>query len=266
MDLDALTHLPGMRTDRFALPGANLHSARGGYVAVRTPDAPSFWYAHRLLIAGPPWDDGVEVWRARWLAENPDPARRPPKAFVCWEQPAPDPSHTDRARAAGVELEMQSVCHHDGALPPLPPRPRDLIVRPVRTAAEWAAVTATSERAFQWSGGFFAWTDSERRRRVARGEAIEWGAFADGALVGHCGLIRGEGEARFQDVAVDPAHHGRKVGAHLLASALRHHAAHHPGEPAWITADLDSRPDRIYRALGFRPVSYTYEVVIEIGP
>lgn len=266
MDLDALAHLPGIRTDRFALPGASLHHARGGYVAVQTPDAPMFWYGHRLLLPGPPWREGVEVWRDRWLAENPDPARRPPKAYLCWEQPALDPAHADRARAAGVELEAQCVSRHDGQLPPLPSRPPELVVRPVRTAAEWAAVTTTSERAFGLSGGFFDWVDAERRRRVVAGEAIEWGAFVGGALVGHCGLIRGPGEARFQDVAVDPDHHGRKIGAHVIAGALRHHAARHPGEPAWITADVGGRPERIYRALGFRPVSYTYEVVIQIAP
>lgn len=266
MDLDALSHRPGLRTDAFALPGAKLHTQRDGYVAVHTPDAPSFWYGHRLLIAGPPWDEGVELWRDRWLVENPDPARRPPKAFICWEQPAPDPAHTERARAVGVELEMQSVSRHDGHLPPLPPRPHDLIIRPVRTAAEWAVVSATSERAFGLSGGFFAWVDAERRNRVRAGEAIEWGAFVEGALVGHCGLVRGDGEARFQDVAVDPDHHGRKIGVHLLAGALRHHAACHPGQPAWITADIGGRPERIYRALGFRTVSYTYSVVLEIAP
>lgn len=264
MDSARLLAQPGHRTNRFALPGGGLHHDRGGWIAVQTPANPTFWYGHRLILPASPWVEGVAVWRRRWLAENPDPQRRPPRAYLSWECPAPDPESVARATDEEIALDEQVIRVHRGPPPQLPPPPPGLALRPLVGDAEWGAIITISARAFDDPIDFLSWDQTDRRARVERGLGVEWGAFLDGRLVGHCGLMWGEGEARFQDVAVDPAAQGRRIAAYLIAAALADHAVRHPGAPAWIVAELDSRAGRIYEALGFVIASWGYDLALPI--
>lgn len=256
--------MPGQRTNRFALPGGGVYGDRGGWIAVTTPCNPGYWYGHRLILPGSPWQEGIAVWRRRWLDENPDPEHRPPRAYLSWEGPAPDPASVERATDEEIALDEQVVRVHRGPPPALPPPPPGLVVRPIDGDAEWSALTAISAHAFDEPFDFLAWDQADRRVRVEAGLGVEWGAFVDGRLVGHCGLMWSDDEARFQDVAVEPPLHGRKIAAHLIAAALAEHATRRPGQPAWIVAEAESRAGRIYEALGFVAVSWSYDLALPI--
>jgi ribosomal protein S18 acetylase RimI-like enzyme len=263
-----LLRSPGHRTDRFALPGNGMHHDRGGWIAVETPANRHYWFGHRLLMPGPPWAEGIATWRGRWLAENPDPQNRPPRGYLCWESVERDQASLDRAADEEIALEEHVVRVHRGPVPELAAAVladgAGLEVRPIAGDAEWAECTGITGRAFDDPVDFHAWAQGNRRARVEAGGGVEWGAFVDGRLVGHCGLIWGEGEARFQDVAIDPKFQGRRIGAQLLAAALGDHFARHPGAPAWIVAESESHADRLYAAVGFGVATWAYELSLPI--
>lgn len=264
----ALLARPAHRTLAYAMPGARVHRARAGWVALEEPDNPGSAFGHRLIVPRSPFALGLDTWLERWRAEPR--AATPRRAYFVWETDSRDVEAEARAEAtphALYVLRVRALEAERVAQPP--PGPPGLAFRPLRGEADWRAAQALSGAAF---GGddpahveFAHWAVGSRRIRVEAGEGADWGAWLDGRLVGHCGLMydpRG-GEARFQDVAAHPDFGGRKVVSNLLVAAARAFFAD-GGRRAWILADADSRPDRIYAALGFAPVSWFYELGVAV--
>lgn len=265
---DALLAHPAHHTNRYALAGARLHHRRAGWVAVEEPEQAQSWFGHRLVLPRSPFAEGLDVWMARWRSEAR--AATPRRAYLCWATDVRDAGAEREAAAAGLELHtlrLRRITARPVALGRRPPPgPPGAVYRPLSGPLEWAAALALQGQAF--GGGvseqqaFARWALSSRRARVDVGEGVEWGAFVDGRLVGHCGLMFDPADrrrARFQDVATDPRWAGRKIAGNLLAAALDRFFAAGAVE-AWILADAEARPDRIYAALGFEPVSWVYEL------
>lgn len=268
--LAALLARPSHRTLAYAMPGARVHHPRDGWVALEEPDDRASPFGHRLILPRAPFAEGIDVWLDRWHAEPR--AATPKRAYFVWETDVRDTEAEAQAAETPHALYVLRVrALEPGRLVTPPPGPPGLTFRPLRSEADWQAAQALSGAAF---GGddvsrleFARWAIGSRRLRVEAGQGADWGAWLDDRLVGHCGLMfdPAGGEARFQDVAAHPDFGGRKVVSNLLAAAAGAFFAD-GGRRTWILADTDSRPDRIYAALGFAPVSWFYELGVAIEP
>lgn len=255
----------GARTDHFALPGWSTWSRRAGWWAVSTPLNRGYWYGHRLILPGPPWAEGLPVWRQRWLAEFPPGVARPQRMYLSWESPTRRLDWEARAGDEAGELEVITV-RGLRAAPTRPPEgPPGLVCRPIAGDAEWAAALAVDLAASSAEGelaGFMRWAHGVQRRAVEAGSGVWWGAFVDGALVGQLGVRRSGGLGRYQSVAVHPQAGGRKVAAHLLHASAAAFFADPTAEALYVTAVADDRPDRIYAAAGFDLAGWSYELSV----
>ncbi len=268
VDLDALLARPAHHTLRYAAPGARLHHRRAGWVAVEEPENPASGFGHRLILPRSPFVEGVAPWMTRWRAEPR--AGQPQRAYFVWDCNTRDVEAEARAAQTAhmlYVLAARCIAADPRATGTAPPAgPPDLVCRPLVGDADWAAAIALGGRAFFPGdvGGhaFHRWASTSRRARIEAGQGVEWGAFVGGRLVGRLGLMydpEDAGAARFQDVCAHPDFAGRKVVSNLLATALAAFFVD-GGCEAWILADVDSRPDRIYAALGFAQKSWFYEL------
>ncbi|MDP2005010.1 MAG: GNAT family N-acetyltransferase [Rubrivivax sp.] len=262
MRLDELR--PGWRTD-FILhrEGALVHE-RDDCIVVRTPANPTFYWGNCLLLPGPPRDDAMAHWLARFDAEISDlqPASRHVAIGV---NGPPAEGGLPSWQAAGFELIETAVIEQlPGELRAPPQAARgDVQVRPLDLAQEMDAVIAlqlADAQGFEPAG-------YERHRRAqmqryaamaGRGAAQWFGVWCDGVLAADCGLVR-EGTApgatgRFQHVGTHP--HWRRRG---LCSALVH-AVTRFGFEQWqlarvvMCADPDDVAIGIYERLGYRRI------------
>lgn len=267
----ALLARPAHRTLRYAMPGARLHHPRAGYVATEEPENPGSAFGHRLVLPASPFVEGLDAWLDRWRAEPR--AARPKRAYFVWETAERDAAAEARAGDTPHVLYVLRVRRIDADRPlrQPPPGPPGLECRPLRGEAEWRAAQALSGAAFGGDdpahAAFARWAVGSRRTRVEAGQGVDWGAWLDGRLVAHCGLMFDPAgpEARFQDVAAHPGFGGRKIVSNLLVAVARRFFAD-GGRRAWMLADVDSRPDRIYAALGFAPESWFYELGVAVAP
>lgn len=162
--------------------------------------------------------------------------------------------------------------HADGSTAPLGdgrPAMADLHVRPMRHR-HVPGVLAIERRVYPrpWSPGVFEGeltrTD-DRRYVVALGREHGRRVWTPRRLYGYAGVLVQVGEAHITTIAVDPAHHRRKVATHLMIELME--AARELGaEAATLEARVANRgAQRLYAAFGFAPVGVRPGYYAETG-
>lgn len=243
----------GFRTDLMirALEGSQI-TDRGGYVVIRTPQNPMFWWGNFLLLPGLPalGDPG------RWLTIFG--AEFPAAEHVTLGIDTTDATEADIAafEEHGLVPEL-SVVLTAAALrePPFPSV--TAIVRPLAGDDDWrqaaelrTAVTAgTPGDSPEFSRARLA---SERALTEA-GHGWWFGAFAGGRLAATLGLITGgSGLTRYQNVETHPDARRQGLAGTLVWQAGQHALAH-GAKTLVIVADPAEGAIRIYRSVGFEP-------------
>jgi GNAT superfamily N-acetyltransferase len=262
------------------LEGAEV-SDHGGYVVVRSPDNPEFWWGNFLILPGPPEPGSAAAWLARFAAEFPA-ARH---VALAVDAPHPNaiategagPGSSDRAApagpaspgravlvsaavpvpadfpAAGLEPERGTVLTAASVIPP--PRPAEQAgIRPLESDADWQASLDLGVRCFGAEGSqeYLIRRNAARRRLIRAGWGAWFGAFGGGRLLAQLGVCdAGDGRARYQDVETDPA--ARRRG---LAGTLVWHAGLYARQVLGaatlvIVADPAGEAIRVYRSCGF---------------
>lgn len=242
---DVLRH-PGLVSDLFASPlDTVFRRVEGGLVAT-CPSRPDYWFGNLLCLAEPVipdrWDavadqccaelaaaPGVQRWSFKW--EGPPNVRDP------WGS---DP------RIEWVQI------HRLGTLvAPTDPYPGTV----ARVSLDqWDLLVAMHKRA--WAGGAWGETtwmmDTFQRSRVEAGLTTWWAMWNGDRLVGSCGLTRAPGFARFQEICTDP-----DVRRQGVCTTLVHHVARQcEGEgPLLMAAESGSGAERVYRSVGFEPIT-----------
>jgi hypothetical protein len=171
------------------LEGAEV-SDRGGYLVVRSPDNPEFWWGNFLILPGRPEPGSAVAWLARFAAEFP--AARHVALAVDAAGPVPaEPAIPVPADfpAAGLEAERSTVLTAASVTPP--PRPAEQAgIRPLKSDADWQASLDLGVRCFGAEGSqeYLIRRNAARRRLIRAGRGAWFGAFGGGRLLAQLGV------------------------------------------------------------------------------
>lgn len=251
----------GARTDDLARPAHEV-IARDDYRVIRTPTCHRFHFGNYLSLDAPPRAEDLEAWFARCRSELAD-LTGVERLVLEWETGL---DHVDEIAldAPNVVLARPAADH----TPAIAPDGVALRSIAIDDDAGWAAVLALSvadaDDRSPAHAEFLAWRLGAHRDAYLRapGTGGFWGAFdaATGALHGSLGLRESDDLLRFQDVETAAAQRRRGIASALCAAALRAAAARRPRALAVIVAEQGSQADRIYRRLGFSPISLQWSV------
>jgi ribosomal protein S18 acetylase RimI-like enzyme len=251
----------GARTDDRTRPAHEV-IARDDYRVIRTPTCHRFHFGNYLSLDAPPRAEDLEGWFARCRSELAE-LTGVERLVLEWETGL---DHVDEVvlEAPNVVLARPVIEH----VPAIAPEGIELRSIASDDGAGWAAVLALAvadaiDRT-PAHADFLAWRVGAQRDAYQRapGTGGFWGAFdaATGELHGSLGLHESDDLLRFQDVETAAAQRRRGIASALCAVALRAAAARRPRALAVIVAEQGSQADRIYRRLGFAPVSLQWSV------
>ena len=223
---------------------------RGGYLAIRSPHNPSYWWGNFLLLAEPPEPGQAEEWLGRFAAEFPA------AEHVALGIDVTEISGVDVGGfvAAGLRMERSAVLTAQAVHEP--PHPyEDATYRELagdddwRQAKELRAVLSEGEPAGE--PGFLAARIASERALTEAGHGSWYGAFVDGKLVAHLGLVSdGSGIARYQNVETHPDWRRKGLSGTLVWRAGQH-GLDRMARTLVIAADPEYVAIRVYRSVGF---------------
>jgi len=236
----------GFRTD-VALRAAEGSEVtdRGGYLVIRSPGNPGFWWGNFLLLRA--WPREGDGWRDRFAAEFPR------AGHVAIGVDAAAAGGTLPAEFASLEPETSTVLTCAEIRAPGHVN-TEAEIRPLTSDRDWRQSVELTLRCYgeQTAGDFQQLRSATRRRLTQAGRAAWFGAFDGGLLVAQLGICdAGGGLARYQDVETDPAARRRGLAGTLVWRAGRYAAEAFGAGRLVIVADPAEGAIRIYRACGF---------------
>jgi ribosomal protein S18 acetylase RimI-like enzyme len=223
----------------------------GSYVAVRTPENPTYWWGNFLLLGTPPASEEVDGWEVVFTETFPDARHR---AFGVASAHG---TRDDLAAlaTAGLSTEAASVMTADATSVREPPRPnRSATYRPLTTDSDWQQQVelALAGEKPTYERGFVVAKAASQRRTVESGVGTWWGAFLGGRLVSSMGLFEASpGLCRFQDVKTHPDARGRGLAGTLVHEISRVGLEELGASTLVMVADPDYLAIRVYRSVGF---------------
>ncbi len=221
---------------------------RDGYLVVKTPDDPTYYFGNLLVLPAVPQVGEVAYWTRKFATElGGDPAIR--HVALRWDGVRGDTGATDELKAAGFTVEVLQVmtaesvkaapCVYD--IQPLGPR------QLVEAAELEYAIGDLHDDSFrQFLHRRAAW----KQRLLGSGRATFWGAFDNGTLVGSLGLVQLGMHARYQDVQTAVAYRRQGIARGLLRAAAQSAGS----SELVIVAEPESQAARVYEQVGFRTV------------
>ena len=232
-----------------ALEGSEV-TDRGGYLVIRTPANPAFWWGNFLLLPAPPELGEPDGWLATFAAEFPGAAH-----LTLGVDTADAASvDADAFAAVGLEAELSSVL--TATAPHAPPHPNSgATCRPLETDDDWRQ--AESLGIVMYAGTPGGDPDFVRARLAAQraltraGHGWWFGAFTGGQLAAQLGLISdGSPIARYQNVETHPDARRQGLAGTLVWQAGQYALAH-GARTLVMAADPAEGAIRVYRSVGF---------------
>jgi ribosomal protein S18 acetylase RimI-like enzyme len=245
----------GFRTDLAVRRlGGSEALARDGYIVVRTPANPDYWWGNFVLLHGPvSAGDGPRL-RATFAAEFPDAAHL---AFGIdgTRGEVDDPRVQEEL---GLSVEVNAVLTAAAPKQPVRAADADAAVRRLTSDEDWEQAAALRLAVYELEDvpgqpEFVGRQFAESRAICERGDGAWFGAFAGGQrLVAALGLLRASpGAARYQSVETHPSFQRRGLASRLLyeSSVWARDALN--AEMVVIVADPEYHAIEVYKALGF---------------
>jgi GNAT superfamily N-acetyltransferase len=222
----------------------------GGYLTVRSPGNPTFWWGNFLLMPESALRDEAAAWMARFTEAFPRAAHMTigVDGTGGWaRQPA-------EYLAAGFRFEHSTVM--TAAAVREPPHRNDAAeCRPLATEDDWRQAIELRLACTEEPSGAREFCErriADERRLAEAGHGACFGAFQDGRLAAQLGLFSDGGKtARYQNVETHPS--ARRQG---LAGTLVYHAGCYGlgalgASTLVMVADPGYSAIRIYRSVGF---------------
>ncbi len=221
---------------------------RDGYLVVKTPDDPTYYFGNLLVLPAAPQVGEVAYWTRKFASElGGDPAIR--HVALRWDGIHGDTGATDELKAASFTVEVLQVMTA-ATLEPAPCA-YDIVPLEARHLVEAAeleyAIGDLHDDSFrQFLHRRAAW----KQTLLATGRATFWGAFDQQTLVGSLGLVQLGTRARYQDVQTAVAYRGQGIARGMLRVAAQASSA----SELVIVAEPGSQASRVYEQIGFRTV------------
>jgi hypothetical protein len=224
---------------------------REGYLVIRTPQNPAYWWGNFLLLAEAPRPGEAEKWLARFADEFPD------AAHVALGIDVTEASMVDPREliAAGLRLERSSVLTAGGLNEP--PHPNtEAEVRPLTGDEDWRQSAGLRAILNEGEPGgdpeFLTARLAAERALTEAGHGSWFGAFLDGELRGQLGVITdGSGIARYQNVETHPGARRQGLAGTLVWRAGLEFLGSGAASTLVMVADPKDVAIRVYRSVGF---------------
>ena len=247
----------GYRTDLFfpRFDGEVIH--RSGYLVVRTPANPTFYWGNFLLFAAPPALGDFERWRSLFAREIGVPPMVRHFAFG-WDGTAGEIGEVAPFLAAGFSLDETVVLTARGVQRPAK-YDEEIDVRVLTEDWEWEAALrnhiACRDPDHEETGYvLYSARKLDRYRAMVRaGWGIWFGAFLGDRLVGDLGVFVEDGVGRFQSVGTHPDFRRRGVCGALVYQAALYALGNMGAGILVMVADAHYHAARIYESVGFAP-------------
>lgn len=241
----------GYRTDLAirVLEGSQVED-RNGYLVIRSPENPTYWWGNFLLLSAPPPPGQAGNWLARFAAEFPG-ASHVALGVDVTEAGAVDTRELIEAGFRVTRLAVLSAS--DVHAPPHPST--NATCRSLSGDDDWEQATELRAVISEGEPGsepeFLRARLASERALTEAGHGSWFGAFIDGRLLAQLGLIYSKGGlARYQNVETHPA--ARRQG---LAGSLVWHAGRQAlddcASELIMVADPADVAIRVYRSVGF---------------
>jgi GNAT superfamily N-acetyltransferase len=230
---------------------------RGGYLVIRSPANPTFYWGNFLLFSQPPQEGDFGLWQDLFGSEIGAPPETQHQVFG-WDSPEGEEGVVRPFLQAGFRLNCDVVL--TGSETRGPARSSDLVsVRALKTDSDWEQAVDNQvvcrEPEFE-EGGYREYRKKQMdryRNMVASGLGDWFGAFVDQGLVADLGLFHDGGVGRFQSVQTHPDFRRRGIAGTLIFRAGRQAVAKYDLHTLVIVAEQASGAARLYESLGFQP-------------
>jgi len=243
---------PGWETDLeiLRLTGSVI-TTNPDYLIIRTPHNPDYHWGNCLMVTAADSVDDAHGWVSNFKDAFPD------SDWIAIGLPTM-PTNTEAWLSLGVELEQLDVLSTK-SVPKSSARPDGYNCR-IFEPEDWEKLVRSELTENQRTGDYdpdvyerFVRGNMKSRMQLSdQGDAAWFGAFADGKLVAHLGIIRCGVRGRYQAVETHPEHRRRGLASHLLGLAAQWSAAR--GCTEWvIVTEATNDAGRVYRRAGFEP-------------
>lgn len=252
-------------TDFDVLAPDRVLERRDGYLVVRSPSNPGYFWGNFLLFEGPPGAGDGARWERWFEAEFGGDARIRHRAFGWDDVTGEVGAAPEEFARRGYELEMTvGLIGTRETIRPHPRANREVTVRPLdaRGGADevcWRQVLELQTASDKLEEGTFAPRAfpvqrlDDLRALIASGRGDWYVALEPrgGRVVGSCGVIVTGVRGRFQLVATAAAYRRRGISSRLVVEAAHHAAEHHHARRLVIAADANYHALGLYESLGF---------------
>ena len=224
----------------------------GGFLAVRTPSNPGYYFGNFLIFDRAPRNGDDERWPAYFgdaFAEEPA-VRHAAFAWSIDAEPGAIEPFLRRGYSYDESAVMTARSVHAFAPPPC------MHIRPLRGDEDWAAqlalgIAAREERYEPVAYAQFKAAQVRHHRSLAERAGVWLGAFDGERLAGSCGIFPAEaGIARYQDVSVLPEYRNRGIARSLVSAAGRFALERLGAREVVIVAAAGDFPRKIYERAG----------------
>jgi len=207
---------------------------------LRTPSAPTYWDCNFVRVEDgvPDLDAPALMAAADELLADADHRKVEVEDEVAGARLRP------AFAAAGWHTERNAVLLRTGPPPPAPAGVEEVPFRVTRDLrAEWYVYDASDSDAMDRLAA--------EQEPIAERLGLRAFVIRDAARpIAFATLAPGDGAVEIELLYVTPAHRGQGLGASLVQAALSAGGA----ERAWIVADDEDRPRKLYERLGFASV------------
>ena len=244
----------GFRTDLMLrrLEGSQI-TERDGYLVVRSPANPTFWWGNFLLLPAAALDDPdrVTVWTSRFAEAFPDAGH----VALGVDTPRGDADVADFV-AAGYQVERSTVLAAEAVREP-PHLNSTALVRPLESEDDWRQslelrLACNESEDYVAAHEFLERRTVQARGLVKAGHGAWFGAFTGDRLAAQLGVFSDGGAiARYQGVETHPSARRQGLAGTLVYRAGEHALRTLGAQTLVIVADPGYSAIRLYRAAGF---------------